>query len=107
VTLSTTELTREPSLAEEALPEGSDSARITLSKTKATACLNVAAAVLNEQYVIHRILLRNLESVKQLYGNELTCGHCQKIDCFQVGKGIFQELVTCSPERNIKDLLIR
>ena len=51
VTLSATEVARELSLAEEALPEGSDSARITLSKTNATACLNVAAAVLNEHYV--------------------------------------------------------
>lgn len=52
MTLSATELTRELILAEEALPEGSDSARITLSKTNATACLNVAAAVLNERYMI-------------------------------------------------------
>ena len=49
----------------------------------------------------------DLESVRQQYGNELTCGHCQKIDCFQGGKGIFQELETCSPERNTNGRLIR
>jgi hypothetical protein len=50
--LSATELILELGLDEDALPEGRDSARITLSKTNATACLNVAAAVLNEQYAI-------------------------------------------------------
>jgi hypothetical protein len=52
VRLLATELARELSLAGDALPVGSDSARTTLSKTNATACLNVAAAVLNEECII-------------------------------------------------------
>jgi hypothetical protein len=39
--------------------------------------------------------------------NELTCGHCQKTDCFQVGEDICQGLETCPPERNENNVLIR
>ena len=42
-----TELLRERWLPELVLPEGSDSVETTLSKIKATACLKVAAAVLD------------------------------------------------------------
>jgi len=49
LTSSVTELVRDERVPEATLPEGSDSTRTTLSKTKATACLKVAAAVLDDE----------------------------------------------------------
>lgn len=51
VTLSVTEPARERRLVAAALPEGRDSAAATASNTSATACLKVAAAVLNKNSI--------------------------------------------------------